>query len=180
MGVKYNNMTLLIDCGFHFGEGLKHLSKIRNISRAICFEPNTFIDVEKYKEEFDFPVEIRREALSTKEDSAIFLCAVYDPMSGFKEDTKWDGDGSHLEGFLKEKVWSDEGKEHLVKRIEVKTIDLVEFMFSINEDFILKLDIEGAEYPIMEKLCSTGFPHHLKECFIEFHNKHTDFDFQNI
>lgn len=59
-----------------------------------------------------------------------------------------------------------------VKGISVKAIDLSEWIkdnFSDDDEIILKLDIEGAEYEVLEKLVQEGVTYSIDKVFIEIH-----------
>lgn len=83
-----------------------------------------------------------------------------------------DGDGSTL---IKEKTTREEGgigqldKE---KPLRVRTIDISSFIkrnFKKNDYIVLKLDIEGAEYKVLNKLLEDGTIHYINKLFIEWH-----------
>jgi FkbM family methyltransferase len=54
--------------------------------------------------------------------------------------------------------------------IEVEVIDLCDFLEKLNTpvDF-LKMDIEGAEYPILEKMIATGVYKKIRHCVVFKH-----------
>jgi FkbM family methyltransferase len=83
-----------------------------------------------------------------------------------------DGDGSTL---FKEKLTAKNGgygsldKEHPIR---VKPIDLSEWVLqntSPSDYLILKLDVEGAEYDILEKMFRDGSIERLAHLFVEWH-----------
>lgn len=57
--------------------------------------------------------------------------------------------------------------------LKVKTIDFSKWLiknFSINDYIILKLDIEGAEYDVIEKMFDDGSIRLIKKLYIEWHH----------
>jgi len=56
--------------------------------------------------------------------------------------------------------------------IKVKCVDLSQFLKSFKDDeyIILKLDVEGAEYDILEHLIKEGTINKIKELYVEFHD----------
>ena len=57
--------------------------------------------------------------------------------------------------------------------IEVDQVDIVEWLWDNvlwSDTIILKLDIEGAEYGILEKLIESGYANFIDHIFVEFHN----------
>lgn len=63
------------------------------------------------------------------------------------------------------------------KPVAVPAIDFDAWLWNtINPDdlVVLKLDIEGAEYPVLERMIETGSLDLVDEVLIEFHNHHFD------
>lgn len=55
---------------------------------------------------------------------------------------------------------------------EIEMIDLSRFIktnFTLNDYIVLKLDIEGAEYDILEKMLDDGTINYINELYVEFH-----------
>mgnify|MGYP003111543900 FL=1 len=60
------------------------------------------------------------------------------------------------------------------KDVEVETIDFSEFLknnFHPDDNIFMKMDIEGAEYPVLDQLIDTGAYKYLTAVNIEFHNR---------
>jgi FkbM family methyltransferase len=58
--------------------------------------------------------------------------------------------------------------------LEVECIDLSEFIrenYSKTDHIVMKLDVEGAEYPILEKMIADGTIEYLNEVYIEWHQR---------
>lgn len=58
--------------------------------------------------------------------------------------------------------------------IDVECIDLVQFItenFSPSDHIVVKFDIEGAEYTILEKMISTGAIDYVNSFYIEWHQR---------
>lgn len=83
-----------------------------------------------------------------------------------------DGDGSTL---IKEKLTKEEGGIGQLDKtnpLRVKSIDLSAWLrrnFKKHDYIILKLDIEGAEYKVLDKLFQDGTIHYINRLFIEWH-----------
>jgi FkbM family methyltransferase len=56
--------------------------------------------------------------------------------------------------------------------ILVKCVDISSFINNLGSEFylILKLDVEGAEYEILNHLINTGMINKVKELYVEFHD----------
>jgi FkbM family methyltransferase len=66
--------------------------------------------------------------------------------------------------------------DHLIKKdvLEVECIDLPKFImdnFDVNDYILMKLDIEGAEYPILEKMFQTGAIDYVNKMYVEWHQR---------
>lgn len=83
-----------------------------------------------------------------------------------------DGDGSTL---IKEKLTADEGGIGVLDKtspLKVKSVDFSSWLkrnFSKNDHIILKLDIEGAEYKVLEKMIKDGTVDYINQLYIEWH-----------
>jgi FkbM family methyltransferase len=57
------------------------------------------------------------------------------------------------------------------KSCEVEGVNLVEFIQNLNrDDAIVKIDVEGAEYPIINKIIDAGLHHHIGVILVETHD----------
>lgn len=66
---------------------------------------------------------------------------------------------------------SDSGLHHEWDILKIDCIDFSEFLsqFSNNNEIFVKMDIEGAEYEVMDRLIDTGTIKHIKKLNIEWH-----------
>ncbi len=62
------------------------------------------------------------------------------------------------------------------ERIEARTINLEQLLLDAGHEecSVLKLDIEGAEYALLETLCATGQIRRAGQVLVEFHHGHID------
>lgn len=152
---------IILDCGSHLGESVrKFRSTFRNDTcEFYMFEPNTYLfnivdtdlefnDCKKYN-----------KAISNKNEVVKLWGCVNNKKSV----------GSTLE---KSKATWDQIKED--DYIEIESIDLSEFIvdnFTKDDYIVLKLDIEGAEYDVLEKLLETNTISYINEVYCEFHTQ---------
>jgi FkbM family methyltransferase len=63
----------------------------------------------------------------------------------------------------------------------VPTTSLVEVLSQVGRDEcdVLKLDIEGAEYAVLEALCADGTVRRARQLLVEFHHHCTDYGFED-
>ena len=151
--VKNDNMSLckrriFIDCGAYNGNSVRKFISAFNNFEIFSFEPNPIF----VKQHDQLPNKLFPVAIWIK-DGAI----------SFYIDEK-DFDGSSV---YKHKL-NIEGKT----KLDVPCIDFSKWVRSEfrKEDFIiLKMDIEGAEYQVLEKMIIDGTIAYIDELLIEFH-----------
>jgi len=165
---------IILDCGSHLGESVR---KFRNmflddICEYYMFEPNTFL-FEQINNNLEFEnCKKFNNAVSNKNEIVKFWGCTKNKNSV----------GSTLE---KSKANWDNIAEN--DYIEIQTIDLSKFIqdnFSKEDYIILKLDVEGAEYNILDRLFETNVIEYINEFYCEFHSQWLSPDFiqreQNI
>jgi FkbM family methyltransferase len=80
---------------------------------------------------------------------------------------------SHAYSSISLNEWRPAGSKPFVEEVEVTKIDLSEWIGqNLREDdqTILKMDIEGAEYDTLEKIISDGRIKFIKKLYIEWHS----------
>lgn len=146
---------LFIDCGGHDGcSAIKFLLENPNYD-VISFEANP--ELWGYYERI--PTQLHKKAVYDYDGEVEFII---DPV---------DADGSSL---IKEKNidFYKKIKNEDCPRIIIECIDLSRFVKEIANDYeevILKLDIEGAEYAILNKMLKDDTLRHVNKLFAEFH-----------
>jgi FkbM family methyltransferase len=95
-------------------------------------------------------------------------------------DALWSENGE-MDFYISIDKWGDAGctlrpekreKLDLENPKKVKTIDFSEFLNQFNDDdyIIVKLDIEGAEYKVIERILETKSINKINELYIEWHD----------
>ncbi|GGA56387.1 protein arginine N-methyltransferase [Okeania sp. KiyG1] len=146
---------LFIDCGGYDGcSAIKFLMTHLNYD-CITFEPNP--DLWDYYKEL--PTKLIKKAVFTYDGQIEFTV---DPL---------DGDGSSL---LKDKKIDFYGKVSNADCpvLTIDCIDLSAFISQVSQiysNIILKLDVEGAEYDILEKMLQERTVRYLDKLYCEFH-----------
>jgi FkbM family methyltransferase len=154
-------MIVFIDCGAHCGESILRAKRQFGLNtRVISFEPIPY-----------FAEEIQK---IWKDDDSVDIvnAAVWieDGINEFQISTTIT-DGSTL---LKEPVKEGQG-EYL--SIQVNTFDFSNFLKQFKEkDFrlVVKFDIEGAEYHVLNKMIEENTIHYIDEFWGEWHEAKTD------
>ena len=150
-----NKKKLFIDCGGFNGSSVrKFLNEVDNPSEynLVTFEPNpTFY---RCYSNFGNNHTLIPAAVWTREGELEFYL------------DEIDGDGSSV---LKEKTT---GQLNKTFPLRVPSIDFSNWLkenVNNNEEVYLKLDIEGAEYEVLDKMFTDGTINLIKELFIEWH-----------
>jgi FkbM family methyltransferase len=146
---------IFIDCGGHDGCSVVQFLSGRPDFSCVTFEPN-----EVMSPYYRFlPTRLVKKAVSTHDGTVEFIV---DPL---------DGDGSSiLEG--KDVVYDGSLANTECPRVVVGCVDLSSFVKAHvrPEDYlVLKIDVEGAEYGILEKMLQDGTVSLIDEFYAEFH-----------
>lgn len=154
---------LFIDCGGNRGQGLNQITNILKIDNdwdIMIYEPNPKC-CEFLEHNFN------------RDNIKIFNKAVHD-SDGFinfyipKNDDYSVSSTIHndFHNSLENKIWDN--------YIEVEKIDLSKHILTLkNEyDIYLKLDVEGSEYDILDKMIKDNSILYIKKLFVEFHNQY--------
>lgn len=143
-------MNIYIDCGAHNGDTVDCESLFNFAAdRKIAFEPNKKLHKDLNEVGFD---EVYRKAVWIKDDKVKF----------YIDDSK-SPMGSTL---MKHKRT---GKLRLLPQL-VDTIDFSAYLKQFENDTVLiKMDCEGAEFAILEKMLEDGTTSIPKKMYVEFH-----------
>lgn len=151
---------VVIDGGARIGEAFDILiNKRRDLDDAtiLLYEcnPKHIQTLEKITETDKRDIRVFQNALWNKNEFRSFY---------FSED-QWGDLGCTLKSEKKEKL----DREH---PINVMCVDINDIIDYINKDkyIILKLDIEGAEYEVLERLIETGNIERINELYVEFYD----------
>jgi FkbM family methyltransferase len=163
---------VFLDCGTHYGEGLRDFARRLPIDAGWeihCFEANPdcwwYYDKNRL---LDVPnLTIHRQAVWV-EDGMIDL---------HREDHAVSGSGSPIVGDSTLDGWASSivtGNTFpgLGQPIGVPCVDLSRFVGSIARSadrFVIKLDVEGAEYAILRKMMQDDTLRHVHELYVEYH-----------
>jgi FkbM family methyltransferase len=162
---------ILLDCGAHFGKGLRKQIEINKIDpswKIYSWEANPytykhFITIDRFKH---LDIIAYHAAVSDSEGTIKFNIQSSTDRQG--NITK-SGTGSSA---MSLDEWQCKGGG-FVEEVEVKKIDLSKWMSDnlIQSDYvILKMDIEGSEYPVLEKIINSGLIKLIDKLYIEWHS----------
>jgi len=140
---------VFLDCGAHWGESSRDWSRKHPEYDIIMFEPNPNIDV-------DIP-----------EGGRLYKTAVWthDCKKKFYFDGK-KGEGNSLLKHKNNVLWKDPA---IVECIDFDRWTVINL--EPTDYIVLKMDIEGAEYPVLKKMMDNGSIYYINRLYIEFHWK---------
>lgn len=74
-------------------------------------------------------------------------------------------------------VFKSKGQKMRNRRIQVEAIDFPQFITDLKDNYIVvKMDIEGAEFPVLDKMLRNGTIKYIDKLYCEFHpNKVTEY-----
>lgn len=159
---------IFIDCGAHLGQSIDAFRKTKIYQRfnweIYSFEcvPELFALLsEKYKHQIG--IELFDRAVTDTDNR---LVDFYLTTSRYPSDKNLWGSST----IIKSKKTGNLDKNNPIK---VSTIDLSRFItqnFKKQDTIYLKMDIEGAEYHVLEKMFKDGTIDYIDKLFIEFHH----------
>lgn len=154
---------LLIDCGGNLGDGFTILDNIIHPDSVVIFEPNPSCYNFLLKKFSTDKFQILNKAVGTSNENVKFHIPKKDEFS------------------LGSTIHNDfhNSKEILeYNTIDVGMIDLSEYIKGVSDfETYLKLDVEGSEYEIMEKLISDETIFKIKKVYVEFHEQYMSNEF---
>jgi len=166
--------NVFIDCGTHFGEGLHEFEKV------LKFDPSNW-------EIFTFEANpdtyqtflAKNPDLITRYNIKHFNKAVYDHEGTitFHQQTNPDwnepkmGGGSSLMPLDRWNPHNGTKRGHFITSVAVECFNLSDFIRQFKgRDIFIKLDIEGAEFAVLEKMIDDRSIDLVKTIYIEFHD----------
>ena len=153
---------IILDCGSHKGESVKKFKTLIsdfNDYKVYMFEPNTnLFKIISLNPEFDSCIKFQK-AVSDKNELVKFYGGTI----------RTDNCDSTI---LLDKKNYDSYSEDDYELVE--TVDISQFIrdnFSKEDYIILKLDVEGAEYQIIEKLLNDDTFTYINKLYMEWHTE---------
>ena len=155
--IKLKKSDIAIDCGANVGEITQHLAKFG--ATVYAFEPNPHA-FKVLQDRFSDMQHVHcvQKGVGDKNSSM----KLYFHKNSDKDEVYWST-GSSLLAF-KGNVLAD-------KYVEVEIVDLCEFIETLNHRVrVLKMDVEGVECGILEKMIHTGLINKIDYAFVETHD----------
>jgi FkbM family methyltransferase len=165
--------NVFLDLGTHYGQGLEEIIKKHNIDNSWIvhtFEANP-TTYNRYKEinYSVYPFVISHNAAVYNYDGTVIINLEAPPG----EDQT--GQGSSIIDLDKWNPWREEPGKNFTGKIEVPCLDFARFVsnnFKKDDYIIIKMDIEGSEFAIINKLIDTKVIEYIDELYIEWHDQY--------
>jgi FkbM family methyltransferase len=155
--IRLQKKDIAIDCGANVGKITQHFSEFG--AKVYSFEPNPYA-FEVLQERFNnVPnVECIPKGVGPKKGRM----KLYLHENSDKDEVYWSTGSSFL---------AVKGNVLMDKYVEVEVVDLCDFIESLNRRVrILKMDVEGIECMILEKIIKTGVIDKIDYAFVETHD----------
>lgn len=154
-------MKIILDCGSYWGNSVdKFRSLISDIDdyKIFMFEPNPahFSKIQK-NSKYDSCIKYNKAVSIKNGISRLYGNFSDDTFCGYTLKTEKANFDKTLESYF-----------------DVETIDIVEFIennLSKDDSIILKLDVEGEEYDILEKIIKNNMEKRFDKIYCEFHSQ---------
>ena len=156
--VKLGVGDIAIDCGANIGDITQHLQK--NGATVYCFEPNPYA----------FKALKKRFLANPKVHC--FEKGVFDRNDRVKLSFHELSDSDELYWSTGSSMLDFKGNILKDKYTTIQVIDLCAFIRTLHSRVrLLKMDVEGAECPILKKLIETGLINRIDYLFVETHDR---------
>jgi FkbM family methyltransferase len=161
--------NVYLDLGTHFGQGLEHFIQMLNVDeswRVHTFEANP-ITYKQFTEDAykKYPYVIAHNEAVTDYDGTITVNIETVPEGD-------NGMGTSVIGLDKWNPWGGTLRENFTKTEEVPCVDLSRFIkdnFSENDRIFIKMDIEGSEFAVLQKLVDENLLDRINTLVVEWH-----------
>jgi len=164
---------VFIDCGFHFGEGLKKFVNLYNINKdweVHCFEANPYCNIDERIKSFSFPIITHPFIVWTSHTFLDFN--VYGEVR-LPTPWGWSHVGSNVSCLKTNRLTV--GKP--LRVLSLSAIDFSSFLSSFSgREVYGKMNIEGSEYPVLSSLICTHALSIFKELWVDLHPKNMPYD----
>ena len=160
-------MKYVIDCGSNYFDGLKSLNRIYSFDESWkidCFEANplTYQDSLDSKPNYNCEVTVHNKAIWKNEGFVNVNINADLPLDNGTNilETPPDRDIQYNRKFN----WQD--------KISVPCVDLAKIIKDSNSNFIVvKMDIEGAEFEVLQHLIKENVLQKINHLYVEFHER---------
>lgn len=168
--------SLFIDCGTNLGQGFEFFKRIfkKDYFDYVMVEPNpNCVSFLKYKYNElvkESKLIILPKAASISDSDTLLFGLVESDANSYSQ-------GASIETFHN----TSDYKVDVEQAITVKTFDFVSFLRDSVKSYdmvFIKMDIEGAEYAILEKIVEEGLSAKINGLIVEFHSEYMSLNYK--
>jgi FkbM family methyltransferase len=149
----------LIDIGAYNGDSVLHFISYHDIDSIDAYEPND-IYIPLWKAITEFYPEVR-----------FWNNAVWIDNTNVMFDKRID---KHAMGST---MMENKHGYGMGTKVPIPSIDILDILPADDEKFCLKIDAEGAEYDILERIIEAGKSHQIDRLYVEWHGEKMDGDY---
>jgi len=158
--------NVFIDAGTSECQGLNHFVNFLSIDKnweIHAFEPNPLLQTNDCIKKMNLNIVFHKKAVWIK--------------NGFSVFKQYGNDGKSQGGLLEETKGDEVYGGDFFSSLSVETIDFYSFLnsFDKSQNIYMKMDIECAEYEVLEHLLLNGWPKNIKHIWVEWHRRYEDF-----
>jgi len=161
--------NVFLDCGSNHGQGFEHFRKIYHTGfHYMLFDANRFCCEflhNKYKD--DPTIVIYNNAIYSQAGKKTFTFRSEDDVGGSLVDVH---NSAYKDYFYLSSIDKLESCKQTVNCIDINAL-INNLLSKIYNNIIIKMDIESAEYDVLESMIEHGTIKKVKKMYIEFHTK---------
>ena len=159
---------VFIDCGYHLGEGLNEFTSLLSIDNSwdiYAFEANTACDIFNKISNYPYKITAYNSAVWIHNDGVLF-----NQENNKKSNSPTVGSTSHVDGWGS--CVSDLQSSHTFEnQIMISSIDFSQWIKRFtNCEIYCKMDIEGAEFPVLRKMVNDDTIKLIHTLWVEWHD----------
>jgi FkbM family methyltransferase len=159
---------IFIDCGYHLGEGLNEFTSLLSINdswEVYAFEANTACDIFNKIINHPYKVTAYNSAVWTHNNGVLF-----NQENNKKNNSPLIGSTSYIDGWGS--CVSELQSSHTFEtQITVPSIDFSQWIKQFkNHEVYCKMDIEGAEFPVLRKMINDDTIKLVNTLWVEWHD----------
>ena len=156
--------NIYIDCGANLGQGFERLKSVYDLSEYEIYMFDIIPTACKFLEQTYPHAKIINKGIWSRNETRDIKIenATLKGVSGVGYESNVLQDTYKI---------SNSGLHHSWNVIKINCIDFSMFLseFSVEDEIFVKMDIEGAEYEVMDRLIETGTLKYIKNLNIEWH-----------
>jgi FkbM family methyltransferase len=166
---------VFLDCGTHYGQGLKQFINMYQINQE--WDVHTF---EANPTTYTHFLSKNQNLLSIHNNIKHYHAAIsnVDGETTINQETPPNEDdsgmGSSIIGLDKWNPWGGSLRDNFKTKAKVRCINFSKFIqdnFNQEDFLVVKLDIEGSEYDVIDSLIENNTIQYINDLYVEFHSR---------